>query len=116
MKTLLPTVIIGLIVLYFMDAAFHIENWNMEMFVHNTVRFVSGFVVLGIWVWYKHRLKLKAALYFVLALLVSDEIMDYFRDIDNLRLELVIHDTFVVIWGSVIGFFYMRGLKRKSSR
>ena len=113
MKTILPIVIFGLIVLYFMDVAFVIENWTMEMFVHNTVRFVSGFVILGIWVWYQHRLKLKVALYVILALLVSDEIVDYVRDIDNLDLELIIHDSFVVVWGAVIGFFYMRGLKRK---
>lgn len=116
MKTILPTVIIGLIVLYFMDSAFHIDNWSGEMFVHNIVRFVAGFVFLGIWVWYKHRLKLKVALYFVLALLVSDEIMDYMRDIDTLSLEMAIHDLFMVFWGSLIGFFYMRGLKRKSSQ
>ena len=77
---------------------------------------MAGFVFLGIWVWYKHRLKLKVALYFVLALLVSDEIMDYLRDINNLRLETIIHDSFIVLWGALIGFFYMRGLKRKSSQ
>ncbi|MGR9114690.1 MAG: hypothetical protein ACU85E_02910 [Gammaproteobacteria bacterium] len=115
MKTLLPTVIIGLVVQYFMDAAFHISNLNMEMFIHNTVRFVAGFVFLGIWVWYKHRIRLKVALYFVLALLVSDDIMDYLRNINNLRLEMVIHDSFLVIWGALIGFFYMRGLKKRKS-
>ncbi|MGR9045063.1 MAG: hypothetical protein ACU83N_07195 [Gammaproteobacteria bacterium] len=115
MKTLLPTVIIGLIVLYFMDVAFHIDDWTMEMFVHNTVRWVAGFVFLGIWVWYKQRLKLKAALYLVLALLVSDDIMDYVRHINSLGLEMIIHDAFMVAWGAMIGFFYMRRLKRGSA-
>lgn len=113
MKTILPVVIIGLIVLYFLDAAFQIDNLNLEMLVHNTVRFVSGFVILGIWVWYKHRLKLKVALYFLLALLISDDIMDYVRDINSLGLEMVIHDSVMVIWGAIIGFLYMRRLKRK---
>ena len=84
------------------------------MFIHNAVRFVTGFVFLGIWVWYKHRLKLKAALYCVLALLVSDDIVDYMRDINNLNLEMVIHDSFVVFWGGITGLCFIRLIKRKS--
>ncbi len=113
MKVLLPIVIIGSIVLYVMGVAFHIDNLDKEMIIHNTVRFAAGFVILGIWVWYKRRLKLKAALYFVVALLIADEIMDYLRNINNLRFEMVIHDSFVVLWGAIIGFFFMRWLKKR---
>lgn len=113
MKVLLSAVIIvGLIALYFMAAAFHINYFETEMFVHSTVRFVAGFVFLGIWVWYKHRLKLKAALYCILFLLVLDDIFDYIREINNLRFEMVIHDSFLVLWGAVIGFLYMRSLRK----
>ena len=115
MRTLLPTLIIGMIFLYFLDAAFQIDNLNMEMFTHNAVRFVTGFVFLGIWVWSKHKLRFKVAMYFILALLVSDDIVDYIRDINNLNLEMFIHDTFVLLWGAVIGFFHMRNLKRKNA-
>ncbi len=114
MKILLSTILIGVIALYFMSAAFHVDYFKLEMIVHNTVRFVAGFVFLGIWVWYKRKLKLKAALYCILALLLLDDIIDYVRNINNLRFEMVIQDTFMVIWGALIGFFYMQRLKRKS--
>lgn len=115
MKLLLSTIIIGLILVYVMGAAFRIDNLNLEMLVHNTVRFATGFVFLGIWVGYKRRLKLKLALYIVLALLVADDIVDYFRNINNLRLEMVIHDSFIVVWGAITGFLTMRKFYRKTS-
>lgn len=112
MKVLLSIIIIlGLIALYLMSAAFHIDYFDNEMIIHNTVRFVAGFVFLGIWVWYKHRLKLKVALYCILFLLVLDDIIDYIRDINNLKLEMVIQDSFVVIWGAVTGYLFARSLK-----
>ncbi|MGR9052670.1 MAG: hypothetical protein ACU84J_08480 [Gammaproteobacteria bacterium] len=116
MKILLPIVIVGLIVQYFMDSAFDIHNMNLEMSIHNTVRFVAGFVFLGIWVWYGHRMKLKVALYFVLALLISDDIMDYLRNINSLKLEIVLHDSYIVLWGAITGYFFMRSLKHKTFR
>ena len=112
MKTLLPTAIIGLIVLYFMGAAFHIDYWTMEMFIHNAIRFFAGFVFLGILVCYQHSVRLKVALYLILTVLTFDIIMDYMRDINNIRFEMLIHDGFVVIWGALIGFFFMRQLKK----
>ncbi len=114
MKILLwLTVIVGAIALYLMKAAFHIDYFSSEILVHTTVRFVSGFVFLGIWVWYKHRLKLKAALYCILFLLILDDIVDYFRQINSLSFEMVIYDTFVVVWGAAIGYFLMRGLRNR---
>lgn len=113
MKALLSSVIIaGLIAMYFMTAAFHVNYFEAEMLVHSTVRFMAGFVFLGIWVWYKHRLKLKAALYSILFLLVLDDIIDYIRDINNLRFEMVIHDSFMVVWGALVGFLVMIIMKR----
>jgi hypothetical protein len=116
MKIITAVILIGLIVIYFMAAAFHIDDWNVEMIVHNIVRLVSGFVFLGIWVWYKHRLKLKVALYCILALLLLDDIVDYIRHINNLYFEMVIHDTFFVLWGAIIGYIFSVNLSKKSNR
>lgn len=115
MKFILSAVFLGLIVLYFMGAAFHSNDFTLEMLIHNTVRFVSGFVFIGIWVWYKRRLKLKIALYTLLTLLVLDDIVDYFRNVDNLSLEMVIHDSFIVLWGAIIGFLSMRVINQKNA-
>lgn len=98
----------GLIVLYFLDSAFKIENMNLEMFTHNLVRFFAGFVFLGIWVWYEHKLKFKIALYLILFFLISDDIFDYIRDVDSMSLEVFIHDFVVVLWGALSGFFFVK--------
>ena len=113
MKIYLAIIVFSLILLYFIDAALKIENLNLEMATHNAVRFVTGFVVLGIWVWSKHRLKLKAAMYLVLALLISDDIFDYVRNINTLKFEFLIHDTVVLIWGALLGYFVTKDVKAK---
>jgi len=112
---LLATLIIGLILLYFLDAALRVENLNLEMLTHNLVHFFAGFVFLGIWVWYGHRLKLKVSMYIILVLLISDNIFDYIRDIDNLTFEMLIHNLFLVGWGAISGFFYTKYLLWKKT-
>ncbi len=104
----------GLVVLYFIDAALRVDNLNFEMFTHNLVRFFVGFLFLGIWVWYEHKLKFKISLYFILAFLVSDDIYDYIRDINNLSFEMMIHDFFVVIWGALVGLFFVKYFHQKN--
>jgi hypothetical protein len=115
MKKLLVTLIIGLVLLYFLDTAFHIKNLNLEMLTHNLVRFFSGFVFLGIWVWYKHQMKLKISLYIILGFLISDVIFDFIREINNLSFEMLIHDLFIVVWGAISGFFFIKHLHSKNN-
>ena len=108
MKIFSVCLLLGLVVLYFIDAALSIDNLNMEMFTHNLVRFFAGFIFLGIWVWYKHKLKFKVSLYIIVAFLVSDEIYDYFRNIDNFNFDMLLHDLVIVIWGAISGFFFSK--------
>jgi hypothetical protein len=115
MKIFSACLLIGLVILYFIDAAFNIDNLNREMFLHNLVRFFSGFVFLGIWNWYKHKLKIKVALYLILAFIVSDGVFDYVRNIDNLTFEMLFHDSYVVIWGATSGFFFEKLFKKTHS-
>ncbi|PKM10092.1 MAG: hypothetical protein CVV13_14370 [Gammaproteobacteria bacterium HGW-Gammaproteobacteria-3] len=114
MKILAASIVIGLIMLFFLDAALKIENLNQEMLIHNTLRFFTGFFILGIRVWYKRSLKLGLALYIILALLLTDSIMDFLREINNFRLEMLFHDSFMVLWGAVIGYFYTPRIKKTS--
>lgn len=102
----------GLLILYFIDAALSIDNLSIEMLTHNLVRFFSGFVFLGIWNWYRHRLKLKVSLYLILIFLVSDDIYDYIRNIDTLNFEMLLHDLFIVIWGAVSGYFFIKSCNK----
>ncbi|MDF1583306.1 MAG: hypothetical protein P1P78_08355 [Methyloprofundus sp.] len=110
MKLFYAVIGIGLMVFYFIDAAFHIDTLSLEMLTHKLVRFFVGFTILGIWGWYEQKISIKIALYIILALLVSDDIFDYIRHIDNLSFEMIIHDLLILAWGAVAGFFFMRRL------
>lgn len=111
MKVFYAVLGVGLILLYFLDAAFHIDSLTLEMLTHNLVRFFAGFGILGIWAWHQHKLEVKMSLYIILAFLISDDIFDYFRHIDNLNFEMLIHDVVVLFWGALAGFFFMRRYK-----
>lgn len=113
MKKLSSTLVFGVILLYFIDIALRIEPLDIEMLTHNLVRFFSGFVFLGILVWHNQKLKFKFAMYCILIFLISDDIYDYLRTINNLRLEMLLHDLYLVVWGAISGFFFMRYLYKK---
>ncbi|SHE19333.1 hypothetical protein [methanotrophic endosymbiont of Bathymodiolus puteoserpentis (Logatchev)] len=108
MKLFYAVIAVGLILFYFIDIAFHIDSFSLEMLTHKLVRFFVGFGILGIWGWYEQKIEIKIALYIVLVLLVSDDIFDYFRNVDSLSLEMIIHDVLIITWGAVAGFFFMR--------
>ncbi|MDD1631931.1 MAG: hypothetical protein LUP91_06950, partial [Methylococcaceae bacterium] len=78
MKLVSLVMIAGLILLYFVDAALKIQLMNWEMLIHSALRFFTGFILLGIGVFYAHKLRLKSAVYLVLALILADDIMDYY--------------------------------------
>jgi hypothetical protein len=48
MKLVNIAVIVGLILLYFVNAAFKINIFNWEMLIHSGIRFFTGFIILGI--------------------------------------------------------------------
>jgi hypothetical protein len=113
MKRLLAPLLIGLALLYFVAAAVDVKIFSMEMFIRNLFHFLTGFVLLGIWIWHKRKLTFKAAVYSILAIVLAYDIVDYIRNATYLRIEMVLHDLFVLLWGGVTGYLYLRGLKRK---
>ena len=48
MKLVSIVIIAGLILLYFMDVAFKLNPFNVEMLIHSGLMFLTGFLVLGI--------------------------------------------------------------------
>ena len=114
MKWVTTVLIAGLIVLYFMDAAFKIEILNLEIFIHSTLRFFTGFVLIGIGVFYAHKIRLKNAIYFVLLLVLTDDLMDYFRHVKNFSLEFTLHGMYMLVWGSLLGYVVMKYSKNKT--
>jgi hypothetical protein len=63
MKLISIVTIIGFILLYFVDAALKIAVFSQEMLIHSTLRFFTGFILIGIGVFYAHKIKLKNAVY-----------------------------------------------------
>jgi len=113
MKSISIVMIAGLVLLYFMDAAFKIQIMNPEMLIHSALRFFTGFILVGIGVFYAHKIKLKSAVYLIFVLVLGDDIMDYVRKVEDFRFEITIHGIYMLLWGSLTGYVFMRQLKDK---
>ena len=114
MKLISIVTVAGLTLLYFMDAAFKLHIMNLEMLTHSALRFFTGFILIGIGVFYAHKIKLKNAVYLILALVLADDIMDYFRKVEDFRFEITIHGIYMLLWGSLTGYVFMKQLKNKT--
>ncbi|MGZ4992254.1 MAG: hypothetical protein ACXV8S_16005 [Methylobacter sp.] len=108
MKSVSIVIIAGLILLYFIDSAFKLNPFNAEMLIHSGLRFFTGFLVLGIGVFYGHKIGLKIAVSLVLALSLDDDIWDYTRNVDSFSFEVFLHSLYMLAWGSLTGYVLMR--------
>lgn len=113
MKWVGVVTLIGLILLYFINAAFKIEFSDLEMLIHSTIRYFTGFIIFGIFCFYGHSLRFKNAVYLVLILLLADDAYDYFREVDSLRLEIILHSIYMLLWGSLTGYLFIRHFNHK---
>ena len=116
MKLIGIVTVAGLMLLYFMDAAFKLDLMNLEMLTHSALRFFTGFILIGIGVFYAHKIKLKNAVYLILALVLADDIMDYVRKVEDFRFEITIHGIYMLLWGSLTGYVFMKQLKNKTDK
>ena len=106
--------IAGLILLYFVDAAFKLRLLNAEMLIHSAIRFFTGFILIGIGVFYAHKIRFKSAVYLILALVLADDIMDYVRKVNSFNFEVMLHGVYMLLWGSLTGYVFMKQLKDKA--
>jgi FtsH-binding integral membrane protein len=108
MKLVGIVIIAGLILLYFMDVAFKLNPFNAEMLIHSGLMFLTGFLILGIGVFYAHKVRLKFAIGLILAVVLADAILDYTRNIDSFKPEVLLHGLYMLIWGSLTGYVLMK--------
>lgn len=113
MKLVGIAIFVGLILLYFVNAALKINIFNWEMLIHSGIRFFTGFIILGIGCFYEHKINLKISVYLVLALVLADDIMDYYRDVTRFSVELILHGVYMLLWGALVGYLAMRYAKGK---
>lgn len=105
--------LMGLILLYFLDAALKVPMLSTEMLIHSSIRFFTGFIILGIGVFYEHKIRFKSSVYLVLALVLADDIADYYRNVDSFKLEIMILGAYMLFWGALTGYFFMKNAKRE---
>jgi hypothetical protein len=110
MKLVSIVIIGGLILLYFIDAAFKLNPFNSEMLIHSGLRFVTGFLILGIGVFYAHKIRIGFAICLVLILALADDIWDYSRNVDSFNFEVMLHSMYMLLWGALVGYVLMKQL------
>ncbi|MFI3119904.1 MAG: hypothetical protein QX203_07985 [Methylococcaceae bacterium] len=108
MKLLSIVIIAGIILLYFVDSAFKLNTFDPEMLIHSGLRFFIGFLILGIGVFYAHKIRLKFAVCLVLALALGDDIWDYTRNVNSFSFEVMLHSLYMMAWGSLAGYVLMK--------
>ncbi len=116
MKLVSFIMIVGLVLLYFVDAAFKIQIMNWEMLTHSAIRFFIGFALIGIGVFYAHKIRLRSAVYLIVVLVLVDDVMDYFRKVDSFSVEITLHGVYMLLWGSLMGYAYMKYAKDKAGK
>ncbi|MGZ4968690.1 MAG: hypothetical protein ACXV8O_11205 [Methylobacter sp.] len=108
MKLVSIVLIAGIILLYFIDSAFKLNTFDPEMLIHSGLRFFLGFLILGIGVFYAHKIRLKFAICLVLALALGDDVWDYTRHVNSFNFEVFLHSLYMMAWGSVAGYVLMK--------
>jgi hypothetical protein len=108
MKLISLVIIAGFILLYFIDSAFKLDPFNTEMLMHSGLRFLTGFLVLGIGVFYTGKIGLKFALCLILILVLADDIWDYTRNVQSFSFEVMLHSIYMLLWGSLTGYLLMK--------
>ena len=115
MKWVVSILLAGLIPLYFLLAAFklHLDNW--EIVIHIAIRFFLGFTVLGIFVLHEQTLKFKNSIFIIIALVLADDIADYIRHVDTFTFQFKILGVYMLIWGALTGYVFMRQIRNRES-
>lgn len=104
--------LVGLILLYFLGAAFKLQMLTSEMLIHIGIRYVIGFFILGVFVFYEQKIRFKSSVYLILALVLSDDIYDYSRNVDSFKFESILLGAYMLAWGALTGFAFMKLVKR----
>lgn len=116
MKLISIVTIAGFILLYFVNAAFKIQIMNWEMFIHSAIRFFTGFILIGVGVLYAHKIRLKSAVYLILVLVLTDDLWDYYRNVNSFSFEDTLYGVYMLLWGSLMGYACMKYLRDKADK
>lgn len=105
---------IGLLLLYFLAAAFKLDMLTLEMLSHIAIRFLIGFLILGIGVFYGHAIRFKSSMFIILALVLGDDIFDYYRNVNSFTPEVILLGIYMLLWGALTGYATARQIRKSN--
>ncbi|WP_333878254.1 hypothetical protein [Methylobacter sp.] len=117
MKTLVFSFIVGIVLLYFLNVALlKTPILDLHWSIHAALRFLIGFILLGVSFFYAHALKFKTAVYITACIVATDYIYDYYSHPNRFNLEIILHGMFMMIWGAVLGYLTAKYIKDRLMR
>ncbi|CAA9890565.1 conserved membrane hypothetical protein [Candidatus Methylobacter favarea] len=117
MKMLVSTFIIGIVLLYFLNIALlKTPILDLDWSIHASIRFLSGFIILGVSCFYAGAVTFRKALYITACIITIDYIYDYYTQEYRFKLEIILHGIFMIIWGAFLGYLTAKYIKAQSVR
>lgn len=117
MKMLIFSFIVGVFLLYFLNIAIlKTPVLDLQWSIHAGLRFLIGFIILGVSCFYAQAIRFKTALYMTACIVVMDYIYDYYALAYRLNLEIILHGIFMMVWGAILGYLTAKYLKERSMR
>ena len=114
MKLLIFFILIGTVMLYFINIAIlKTPILDYDWSIHASLRFFVGFFILGISCFYTNAVNFKKAIYITAGIVIADYIYDYYVQAYRLKLEIILHGIFMIVWGAVLGYLTARYIKGK---
>ncbi|WP_347985998.1 hypothetical protein [Methylomonas sp. AM2-LC] len=113
MKILVVSIIVGFVFLYFFNmAVFKVPLLNLMWSIHAGIRFLAGFLLLGVSYFYAKALTFKTALYITVSIIAVDYIYDYYMQDYRLNFEIILHGIYMLVWGATLGYLTARHIDR----
>jgi hypothetical protein len=88
---------------------------DLHWSIHAGIRFLIGFILLGVSFFYAHSLKFKTAVYITACIVATDYIYDYNAQAYRLNFEIILHGIFMMIWGGNFGLSDSKIYKRANA-
>lgn len=115
MKILGFSFAVGLILLYFLNIALLKTSglFDPDWLIHRWLRFLVGFLVLGISSFYTKRITFKSAILIIMVLDATDYLYSTSIGSYRLQLEIILHGVYMMTWGSLMGYLTAKWLTNR---
>jgi hypothetical protein len=117
MKMLVFSFIVGIVLLYFLNIALlKTPVLDLHWSIHAGIRFLIGFILLGVSFFYAHAVKFKSAVYITACIVTIDYLYDYYAHPYRFNFEIILHGVFMMIWGAILGYLTAKYIKERLMR